>query len=216
MLIIQLDPPALLPTMFKSVPSAEANGVVRDVVSVLLQTSLRMFGQPGVMVNNPDIVQACFNCMETVAQHFIAVFYLLPPDLFNALIQCAIGALSLQERYALVSACTFLSSLVNRTATTDDLGDAKQAFVRAHGRSVMHALLSDFAGCCAASKAWMVDILNAPDFMPSKATPEAKEKFVKTIFGSRSLKRTRDAAQQFVLVARGLEGTSFGYASVTM
>ena len=30
----------------------------------------------------------------------------------------------------------------------------------------------------------------------------------------RSTKRTRDAAQQFILVARGLEGSSFGYASV--
>lgn len=33
---------------------------------------------------------------------------------------------------------------------------------------------------------------------------------------SRSIKRTREAANQFALVARGLEGTSFGYASVSM
>jgi len=37
-----------------------------------------------------------------------------------------------------------------------------------------------------------------------------------TIYRSRSLKRTRDAAQQFTLVARGLEGSAFGYASVSM
>lgn len=72
------------------------------------------------------------------------------------------------------------------------------------------------------------------DFYPCRATPEAKNKFIKTIFGydlmlglihsssligvsrSRSLKRTRDAAQQFTLVARGLEGSAFGYATVTM
>jgi hypothetical protein len=73
------------------------------------------------------------------------------------------------------------------------------------------------------------------DFVQSKATPEAKRAFVKAIIGfvhavifvdllvltmtmtmsrSRSPKKTREAAQQFTLVARGLEGTSFGYASV--
>lgn len=63
---------------------------------------------------------------------------------------------------------------------------------------------------------------------------EDKERFVKGIVGyvglsgdslchimilvcrSRSLRRTRDAANQFTLVARGLEGSNFGYASVTM
>lgn len=35
-----------------------------------------------------------------------------------------------------------------------------------------------------------------------------------TMSRSRSPKKTREAAQQFTLVARGLEGTSFGYASV--
>lgn len=69
--------------------------------------------------------------------------------------------------------------------------------------------------------------------MHSKAGPEAKEVFVKAIIryvnrrtffefllsspsSSRSLKRTRDAAQQFMLVARGLEGSSFGHATVSM
>lgn len=33
---------------------------------------------------------------------------------------------------------------------------------------------------------------------------------------ARGLRRAREAAQQFSLVARGLEGSSFGYASVTM
>lgn len=46
--------------------------------------------------------------------HFLTIYYRLPPDLFNGLVQCAIGALSLQERYSLTSACTFL---VSPTAT---------------------------------------------------------------------------------------------------
>jgi len=76
-------------------------------------------------------------------------------------------------------------------------------------------------------------ILAQDDFVQSKATPEAKPAFVKAIIGfvhavifvdllvltmtmsgSRSPKNTREAAQQFTLVAWGFEGTSFGYASV--
>ena len=71
------------------------------------------------------------------------------------------------------------------------------------------------------------------DFVPCKANIAAKEQFIKAVFGyvtacllalhannsklrSRSMKRVRDAAQQFILIARGLEGTGFGYTSVTM
>ncbi|THG94418.1 hypothetical protein EW026_g7050 [Hermanssonia centrifuga] len=51
MLIIQMDPPALFPTTFKSVPSPEARGTVLNAVTALLQSSLNMFGQPGAMVD---------------------------------------------------------------------------------------------------------------------------------------------------------------------
>ncbi|KIK18577.1 hypothetical protein PISMIDRAFT_109109 [Pisolithus microcarpus 441] len=68
----------------------------------------------------------------------------------------------------------------------------------------------------AETREWMNEILFADDFVESRATPEAKRAFVKAVIGSRSPKKTRDAAQQFALIARGLEGTSFGYASVTM
>lgn len=43
-----------------------------------------------------------------VSYHFVSVFYQLPPESFDALIQCAISALRLQERYSLVAASTFL------------------------------------------------------------------------------------------------------------
>ena len=45
--------------------------------------------------------------------HFLPIFYRLPPDLFNALMQCAISSLSLQERYSLTSSCTFLVRSAN-------------------------------------------------------------------------------------------------------
>lgn len=85
MLIIQLNPPSLVPTTFKPEPSAEAADVALNVLTVLLQTSLSAFSQEGVMVSvsglvigrthhelnpplkNPDVVQAFFGCMESVS-----------------------------------------------------------------------------------------------------------------------------------------------------
>ncbi|TBU41864.1 ARM repeat-containing protein [Dichomitus squalens] len=236
MLIIQLNPPSLVPTTFKSEPTSEASEVALKVLTILLRTSLSAFSQPGVMISNPDIVQAFFGLMESFVHHFLPIFYRLPPDLFNALIQCAISALSLQERYSLTSSCTFLSVIVNRTATNDELANAKTTFAEIHGIPIMRAVLFGFAGVAprsampnlievlstlitrypTESKVWMTNILFADDFYPCRANVDAKNKFIKTVFGSRSLKRTREAAQQFTLVARGLEGSSFGYATVSM
>lgn len=169
-------------------------------------------------------------------------------------------------------------TLVTKTATIDELAEAKNLLIQRHGRSIMRALLSGFAAVAprsatpnliellstfttrfpAESKAWMTEILYSvcsifrdlryhsrthrgvpqENFTPSKATPEAKDRFLKTVMAyvsfcridfpsswfhkcllcnrSRSGKRIREAAQQFTLIARGLDGSSFGYATVTM
>ncbi|KDQ56073.1 hypothetical protein JAAARDRAFT_36863 [Jaapia argillacea MUCL 33604] len=232
MLFVQLDPPS--PVTLKSAVSPENWAVVTSALPVLLQISLSALGQEGAMESNPDIAQAFFGCMDTIAAHFIEAFYRLPPGAFDALMRCTIKALSLQERYSLVSACTFLISLVNRTTRSDDLGDAREILVQGHGKAIMRSLLFGFAGiaprtatpnlyellstllarCPTESRAWIHEIILADDFIPSKASREAKEKFVKAVAGSRSMKRTKEAAQEFTLVARGLEGSSFGYTSV--
>lgn len=49
MLVTQLNPPALLPPLFKPTPTAEADAIVLNVLGVLLQTSLSFFSQPGNM-----------------------------------------------------------------------------------------------------------------------------------------------------------------------
>jgi hypothetical protein len=237
MLVIQLDPPVLFPTStLKSTPSPEALGVISTLLPILLEASLGVLGQPGAMEANPDIVQAFFGCMDTIAKHFLVGFYRLPPGALDALMQCAVTSLSLQERYSLVATCTFLETLIRRTASSDDLGDASPMLIQGHGRPILRAVLCGFAGVAprsatqnliellsivaskfpAETRTWMTDILFADDFVQSKAGPEAKRAFVKAIIGSRSPKKTREAAQQFTLVARGLEGTSFGYASLNI
>lgn len=50
-LIVQLDPPTLVPTTFKSMPSEGSKELVLNVLVVLLQTALGTLGQPGAMEN---------------------------------------------------------------------------------------------------------------------------------------------------------------------
>ena len=45
-----------------------------------------------------------------IVVRFIKAFYKLPAGALDALLELAINALALQERYSLVSACTFLVS----------------------------------------------------------------------------------------------------------
>ncbi|KAH7882096.1 armadillo-type protein, partial [Phlebopus sp. FC_14] len=235
MLVIQLDPPTFTPSTLKSPPNMEAVAVLSNALPLLLQMSLSMLGQSGAMEANPDIVQAFFGCLDTVAKHFVSLFYGLPQGALDTLIQCAVTSLSLQERYSLVATCTFLARR-SSAGHSDDLGDASTMLIQMHGRPILRAILCGFAGVAprsatvnliellstivskhpAETREWMNDILFADDFVQSKATPQAKREFVKAVMGSRSPKRTRDAAQHFTLVARGLQGTSFGYASVSM
>ncbi|KAK0237224.1 armadillo-type protein [Armillaria nabsnona] len=213
-----------------------AKAVVIEVLPILLNVSLSFMAVPGAMVDNPDIVQEFFNCMDRVAQDFTATLYHLPPGALDALMQCSVRAMALQERYSLIAACNFLSNLIHRSCVYPALEAQRTQLISGHGRDIMRAVLFGLAGvsprsatpnlvemlstllvrCIEESRAWLKEILFDDDFLPSKAGPAIKETFVKTVLGSRSIKRTREAANQFALVARGLEGTSFGYASVSM
>ncbi|KAJ6522588.1 hypothetical protein B0H19DRAFT_655372 [Mycena capillaripes] len=256
-LIAQLNPPPLILTL-KSGPSEEAEASVREAVGTLVAAALGVLGAPGGMVENPDIVQEFFACMDRVAQDFTAAFCALPDGAFDALMQCAISALALQERYSLVAACTFLGTLIHRAAlyapiSPEMLQQLQAHMIRTHGRAIMRAVLCGFAGAAPRSVApnllellaalvsrwderavaeaegemregrqlgsgargWVAEVVFADDFYPSKAGQEAKERFVKTVVSSRSVKKTKEAANQFTIVAWGLEGSTFGYSSVS-
>jgi len=233
MLIIQLDPPAPYTVSLRGVPSQEVLAIVREVVGVLLQVTLNTLGVEGTMEANPDIVQDFFNFVEKVSFHFVTVFYQLPRQSFDSLVRCAISALSLQERYSLVAASTFLTTLIKDTHTNDDIADAKKLLLATHGREIMRSLLVGFAGLSPKSavpnlvelfsalvvkaplesKEWILDVLHGNDFAQSRAGPEAKDALVKAVFGGlRSTRRTREAVRQFTIVARGQEGSNFGFA----
>ncbi|KAJ7696961.1 hypothetical protein B0H17DRAFT_1177748 [Mycena rosella] len=259
LLIAQLNPPPLILTL-KSGPTAEAEAAVNGALGAIVGAALAVLGAPGGMVENPDIVQEFFACMDRVAQDFTNAFCALPDGAFDALMQCAISGLALQERYSLVAACTFLGTLIHRTALYAPLAPAllpqlQAHMIRAHGRAIMRAVLCGFAGAAPRSvtanllellgalvsrwddkavadaegpgrgeggaRAWVAGVVFADDFFASRAGHAEKERFVKTVVrsigwdSSRSVKKTKEAANQFTLVAWGLEGSTFGYSSVS-
>ncbi|KAK7463063.1 hypothetical protein VKT23_007649 [Stygiomarasmius scandens] len=232
----QEDPKAARNAKIREEREQQAKAVVSEALPILLSTSLTLMGSPNGMENNPDIVQEFFLCMDRAAQFFTSNFYTLPAGALDALMNCAVRALTLQERYSLVAASTFLSTFVHRSYVHTSLASYRTQLLAVHGRTVMYGVLSGLAGqaprsatpnlievlstlltrCVEESRRWIREVLFDPSFPLSKVTAEDKERFMKSVVGSKSLKRTREAAQQFTLLARGLEGTSFGYASVSM
>ncbi|KAF9782538.1 armadillo-type protein [Thelephora terrestris] len=197
MLVIQLDPPSLLPPRFKTTNEG-AQVVISHILPGLLQDSLIFLGRPGVMEENPDVVQGFFSCMESFANHFVASFYHLPPELFNSLMQCSIASLGLQERYSMVSGCGFISAILNKTSSQDELSEARSTLTSNFGRGIMRGILCGLAGVAPRSviqnlitllvslltrvpgdsRIWARDVLFGSDFVQCKADGGTKEKFL--------------------------------------
>ncbi|KAJ7696964.1 hypothetical protein B0H17DRAFT_1328991 [Mycena rosella] len=164
--IAQLNPPPLILTL-KSGPTAEAEAAVNGALGAIVGAALAVLCAPGGLVENSDIVQEFFACMDRVAQDFTNAFCALPDGAFDALMQCTISGLALQERYSLVAACTFLGTLIHRTALYAPLAPAllpqlQVHMIRAHGRAIMRAVLCGFAGAAPRSvTANLLELLGA-------------------------------------------------------
>ncbi|KAF9495545.1 ARM repeat-containing protein [Pleurotus eryngii] len=233
-LIAQMNPPSLLLTL-KAEPTPEDTSRVSAALPILLQASLSFLSQPQALEDNPDVVTDFFGCVDTVAKNFPMAFFVLPAGALDSLMQCSLTSMALQERYSLVSVCNFLGTLLNQLFIRKELEEARLGFVQTHAKALFRAVLGGFAGvaprsvtpnltellsillsrCTEECRVWVREILYSNDFVESKAGPEAKDRFIKAIQSSRSMKKTRDAANEFTLVARGLEGANFGYATIT-
>ncbi|KAJ7820865.1 hypothetical protein B0H13DRAFT_2682226 [Mycena leptocephala] len=156
--LCQLNPPPLILTL-KSGPSEEAEACVREAIGGLVTAAL------GVLEPAHRVA-----CMDRVAQDFTAAFCALPAGAFDALMQCTIGALALQERYSLVAAATFLVGFLSpfslfsrwlavRTPaghphpprcalapiSPEQLQLLQAHLIRTHGRAIMRTVLCGFA-----------------------------------------------------------------------
>ena len=59
-------------------------------------------------------------------------------------------------------------------------------------------------------RAWMEKLLIQDDLFCGSVTENERREFLKTLLGSRQLKRYKEAIKAFSVKCRGLEGTAFG------
>ncbi|KAF7317074.1 hypothetical protein HMN09_00442000 [Mycena chlorophos] len=141
--------------------------------------------------------------------HRTALFAVLSPDLLK---QLQAHIIRVHGRSIMRAVLAGFAGAAPRSAANNLLELLGGIVSRWDEQAVEQALGHKIPG---GARAWAAEIVFADDFYPSRADAAAKERFVKTLMSSRSVKKTKEAANQFVIVAWGLEGSTFGYSSLT-
>ncbi|WVQ72312.1 hypothetical protein IAR50_001862 [Cryptococcus sp. DSM 104548] len=186
------------------------------------------------MKEHPDIVEGWFKFCHSFAERFPGVLLRLQPQQVEAYIQLGLAGLSLQERFSLKSASDFFVALLSRTRNPSPLESVMEPLLDAFGPALLRALILSAGSegprsvipnlaellanlvtrVSAQSLApWLDGILSVDGFPDVRATPESKKKLKDAILRSRTTRRMREALHEFALVARGLEGTTYGNAT---
>ncbi|KAJ6620513.1 hypothetical protein B0H10DRAFT_2216019 [Mycena sp. CBHHK59/15] len=180
LMLVTIVVPQALSELFKAITSlpADTTAAVHAALAEIVHATV--LGAPGGMTENLDIVQGFFAC---IAQDSTSAFYTLPDGTLDALMQCTVSALAL---------------LARRRVHIPRLPDPSHL----HGRAIMRAVLCGFAGVAPRTTGPnLIELLTRfpnecrvwipEDFVPSTAGPEAKDRFLKAVVGSRSMKRTK-------------------------
>ncbi|KAF8598080.1 ARM repeat-containing protein [Ceratobasidium sp. AG-I] len=234
LLVVQLDPP-MWPRLTRDGDEERMRrtGVVAQVTMGLVGAALGMLDGAGSMEGNPDVAQDFFGYLTKVATHFPRVILEMQGEMADRLFGITATALTLQERYSLVNACNFMTIFLRKTRNEAGLTEAGDALLRRQGGILVEALLLGIGGSAPRStvpnlaellanlvsrspgeaRTWMNTLLMAENSVNARIPAAAREKFMKTVLGTRSTKKTKEAANEYALVARGLEGSAFGYAT---
>ncbi|CAE6368411.1 unnamed protein product [Rhizoctonia solani] len=234
LLVVQLDPP-VWPRLSKEsdVEVQRRTGIVAQATSGLVAAGLTILNSGAAMEANPDVAQDFFGYLTKVGGHFPKVILEMSGDIADGLFRITATALTLQERYSLVNACNFMTMFLRKTRNDGALVAPADAQLRKQGAILMEALLLGIGGSAPRStvpnlaellsnlvsrvpneaRTWMGSILMAENPTNTKIPAVAREKFMKAVLGTRSTKKTKEAANEYALVARGLEGSAFGYAT---
>ncbi|QRV85310.1 Myb protein 1A [Ceratobasidium sp. AG-Ba] len=242
LLVVQLDPP-MWPRLGRDGDAEimRRTGVVAGATAGLVGAGLAMLGTGGggAMEANPDVAQDFFGYLTKACQvgtHFPRVILEMQNEIADGLFRLTATALTLQERYSLVNACNFMTMFLRKTRNDSALAEPGDALLRRQGAILMEALLLGIGGSAprstvpnlsellatlvsrvpAESRNWMNSLLMVDTPSNARIPAPAREKFMKTVLGTRSTKKTKEAANEYALVARGLEGSAFGYATTAM
>ncbi|KAF8762018.1 ARM repeat-containing protein [Rhizoctonia solani] len=234
LLVVQLDPP-MWPRLNKEsdVEVQRRTGIVAQATSGLVAAGLTMLNSGAAMETNPDVAQDFFGYLTKVGGHFPRVILEMSGDIADGLFRITATALTLQERYSLVNACNFMMP------NYGNKGILMEALLLGIGGSAPRSTVPNLAELLSnlvsrvpnEARTWMGSVLMADNPSNAKIPAAAREKFMKAVLGyvdtgfveeitadvaanrTRSTKKTKEAANEYALVARGLEGSAFGYAT---
>nr|ODO01293.1 hypothetical protein L204_02021 [Cryptococcus depauperatus CBS 7855] len=186
------------------------------------------------MKEHPDIVEGWFKFCHSFAERYPGVLLRLQPQQVSVYIELGLVGLGLQERFSLKSASDFFVALLVKTRSPSPLESLFDPLLFAFGPSLLRALILS-AGCegprsvipnlaellaalitrvsGSQMAGWLEDVLSVEGFPDRRATPASKKKLRDAILKSRTTRRMREALHEFALIARGLEGTTYGNAT---
>ncbi|KAK8844673.1 hypothetical protein IAR55_006522 [Kwoniella newhampshirensis] len=207
--------------------------VVADVASRLVVVASGFLAGDG-MSNNPDVVEGWFKFCSALASRFPGVLLRLPTQVVEAYMSLGLLGLGTQERFSLKSASEFFVAVLANTRYPSPLEPIADPLFAHFGPLILRALL-----LCAGSEgprsvipnmaellaslvarvspslmaSWSEGVLMQDGFPDPRATIDAKKKLKEHILRSRTARKMREALHEFALVARGLEGTTYGNAT---
>ncbi|KAK9900916.1 ARM repeat-containing protein [Cystobasidium minutum MCA 4210] len=185
----------------------------------------------GPMEAHPDLVQGFMDWALSSLTSYVAVLATLP-QLVQGLIILAVEGLGLQERVGLQKTIQLLTAAVNEAAadsTRPDIASLFLSMMQAHGRSAMERTLAGIGGKLPRSnlgylaelllafskrmpnetRSWLKELFAQDAFPSRRVSQEQKDRYAKAIMSARSLRKLREATENFAIVCRGLEGTSY-------
>ncbi|WWC85404.1 uncharacterized protein L201_000267 [Kwoniella dendrophila CBS 6074] len=207
--------------------------IVGDVASRLVVVAGRFLVGEG-MKEHPDVVEGWFKFCSSLASRFPGVLLRLPPQVVEGYMSIGLAGLGTQERFSLKAASEYFVALLANTRYPSPLEPISDPLFAHFGPLILRALI-----LCAGSEGprsvipnmaellaalvsrvktseisgWLDGILAQEGFPDSRATVASKKKLKEAILRSRTARRMREALHEFALVARGLDGTTYGNAT---
>nr|XP_019048282.1 hypothetical protein I302_02051 [Kwoniella bestiolae CBS 10118]OCF27212.1 hypothetical protein I302_02051 [Kwoniella bestiolae CBS 10118] len=207
--------------------------VIGDVASRLVVVAGRFLDGEG-MKEHPDVVEGWFKFCSSLASRFPGVLLRLPPQIVEGYMSLGLMGLGTQERFSLKSVSEYFVALLANTRYPSPLEPLSDPLFAHFGPSILRALL-----LCAGSEgprsvipnmaellaalvgrikgeemsSWLDQVLSQEGYPDPRATAASKKKLKEAVLRSRTARRMREALHEFALVARGLDGTTYGNAT---
>ncbi|WVF66636.1 hypothetical protein IAT40_001376 [Kwoniella sp. CBS 6097] len=207
--------------------------IVGDVASRLVVVAGNFLAGDG-MRDHPDVVEGWFKFCSALASRFPGVLLRLSSQMVEAYMSLGLMGLGTQERFSLKSASEFFVALLANTRYPSPLEPLSDPLLAHFGPLILRALLLSagsegprsiipnmaelLAGLVGRASptdmaVWLDGVLGQNGFPDPRATPDAKKKLKEVILRSRTTRKMREALHEFALVARGLDGTTYGNAT---